>query len=314
MYQDTGSTVNRNHNTASNSMKRRDFLNTVSKAAGGIALTSMPFITNANNSDNVSQPTVGDIMDLFIKQVPGAPFKDTVDTLKAGNRDNKVTGIVTTMFATIAVIKKTIELGANFIIAHEPTFYNHRDEVDWLKDDDVYKYKAALLQQHNIAVWRNHDYIHSLTADGVYAGVLDQLEWKQYTTGNHMLSIPGLKLRSLIEHAKNKLGIQQLRYIGDLDQPCQKILLMPGAAGGRAQITAISKNKPDVLVCGEIQEWETAEYVRDARAEGRSLSLVVLGHIASEEPGSIFMANWIKNNIPGITATHVSPGNSLSFA
>jgi hypothetical protein len=54
---------------------------------------------------------------------------------------------------------------------------------------------------------------------------------------------------------------------------------MPGAAGGRAQITALSKNKPDVLVCGEIQEWETAEYVRDARAEERSLALVVLGHI-----------------------------------
>jgi len=313
MYQDTGSTVNRNDNTASNSMKRRDFLNTVSKAAGGIALTSMPFITNANNSDNVSQPTVGDIMDLFIKQVPGAPFKDTVDTLKAGNRDNKVTGIVTTMFATIAVIKKTIELGANFIIAHEPTFYNHRDEVDWLNEDDVYKYKAALLEQHNIAVWRNHDYIHSLAADGVYAGVLEQLEWKQYGTDNRTLLIPGLKLRSLIEHVKKKLSIQQVRYIGDLNESYPKILLMPGAAGGRAQISAISKNKPDVPVCGEIQEWETAEYVRDARAEGKSLALVVLGHIASEEPGSIFMANWIKNNIPGITVTHVTPGNSLSF-
>lgn len=246
--------------------------------------------------------------------MPGAPFSDTVDTLKAGNRDTKVTGVVTTMFATIAIIRKTIELGANFIIAHEPTFYNHRDEVGWLKDDDVYKYKAALLQQHNIVVWRNHDYIHSLTADGVYAGVLDQLEWKQYTTDNHMLSIPGLKLHSLIEHAKNKLGIQQLRYIGDLNQPCPKVLLMPGAAGGNAQITAISKNKPDVLVCGEIQEWETAEYVRDARAEGKPLALVVLGHIASEEPGSIFMADWIKNNIPGLPVTHVTPGNSLSFA
>jgi len=314
MQQNTRCTINSYDDTAYNKMKRRDFINTVSKAAGGVALTSIPFITNAHISAGMVQTTVGDIMDLFIKQVPGAPFNDTVDTLKTGSRDTKVTGVVTTMFATVAVIKKTIELGANFIIAHEPTFYNHRDDVDWLKDDDVYKYKAALLQQHNIAVWRNHDYIHSLTADGVYAGVLDQLEWKQYTTDNHMLSIPGLKLRSLIEHAKNKLGIQQLRYIGDLDQPCQKILLLPGAAGGRPQITAISKNKPDVLVCGEIQEWETAEYVRDARAEGRSLSLVVLGHIASEEPGSIFMANWIKNNIPGITATHVSPGNSLSFA
>jgi hypothetical protein len=60
-------------------------------------------------------------------------------------------------------------------------------------------YNNTILQ-----VWRNHDYIHSLTADGVYAGVLDQLEWKQYTTDNHMLSIPGLKLRSLIAHVKEQ--------------------------------------------------------------------------------------------------------------
>jgi putative NIF3 family GTP cyclohydrolase 1 type 2 len=314
MYQDTIHTINGSESIANNKMKRRDFINTISKVTGGVALASMPFTGNAHSFTHAVQPTVGDIIDLFIKQVPGAPFNNTVDTLKAGNRDTKVTGVVTTMFATVAVIRKAIELGANFIIAHEPTFYNHRDEVDWLQEDDIYKYKMTLLQDHNIAVWRNHDYIHSLTADGVYAGVLDQLEWKQYKTGNNLLLIPDIKLRSLIEHVKSKLGIQQLRYIGDLNQTCPKILLMPGAAGGRAQIGAVSKNKPDVLVCGEIQEWETAEYVRDARAEGRSLALVVLGHIASEEPGSIFMANWIKNNIPGITVTHVTPGNSLSFA
>jgi hypothetical protein len=167
MHTNISPIINSSDDTANNRIKRRDFINTVSKAAGGIALTSIPFIATAYNSARAIQPTVGDIIDLFIKQVPGAPFNDTVDTLKAGNRDIKVTGVVTTMFATVAVIRKTIELGANFIIAHEPTFYNHRDEVDWLQEDDVYKYKAALLQQHNIAVWRNHDYVHSLTADGV---------------------------------------------------------------------------------------------------------------------------------------------------
>ena len=34
------------------------------------------------------------------------------------------------------------------------------------------------------------------------------------------------------------------------------------------QIQAIERVKPDVLICVEIQEWETAEYVRDALAKG----------------------------------------------
>jgi len=64
---------------------------------------------------------------------------------------------------------------------------------------------------------------------------------------------------------------------------------------------------------GELSEWETAEYVRDALAKGDNLSLIVLGHIASEEPGSEFMLNWLKEKVPGIKATHVPSGNSLRF-
>ncbi len=298
-------------------LHRRDFITTLSKSVGGAALLSMPVIGSANSFfSNHATITVGDIMNLFIKQVPGAPFKDTVDTLKAGSRDMVVTGVVTTMFATIDVIRKAIDAKANFIIAHEPTFYNHEDKTDWLQDNDVYQYKANLLKQHNIAVWRNHDYIHSLKKDGVGEGVLKQLGWTNYYDGNAdaIVNIPDMNLSALIKHTKDKLNIKEVRYIGDLSQPCKRVLLLPGAAGGTTQITMMNKSKPDVLVCGEIHEWETAEYVRDARAKGGKISLLVLGHIASEEPGSEWMLNWLKTNVPNVPVTHIPAGNSLSFA
>lgn len=299
---------------ANNNIKRRAFISGLSKATAGMALLSVPGFAGAATTGIADAITVGDVMDRFIKQVPGAPFPNTVDTLKSGNRDIKVSGIVTSMFATVEVIQKSIQLGANFIIAHEPTFYNHEDETNWLQQDDVYNYKADLLKQHNIAVWRNHDYVHSLVKDGVYSGVLAQLGWQQYAMQEDIVTVPATSLQQLIQHAKSKLGIKELRYIGDLKQSCSRVLLMPGAAGGRSQIQGMGKYKPDVLICGEIQEWETAEYVRDARAKGTALSLIVLGHIASEEPGSIFMAQWVKDNVPGVAVTHVPAGNSLSFA
>ncbi|WPU92990.1 Nif3-like dinuclear metal center hexameric protein [Mucilaginibacter sabulilitoris] len=296
---------------------RRKFIHNLTKVAGTAAFLSLPLAGNAGVFFNMKQKdnTVGEIMDLFISQFPGGALSNTVDTLKAGDRDIKVTGIVTTMFATVEVIRKAINLGANFIIAHEPTFYNHLDETAWLADDDVYRYKADLLKQHNIAVWRNHDYIHRLNPDGVRMGVLNQLNWQSYynPAASSVLMLPATSLKSLIEYLKQKLFISQVRYIGNPEQSCQKILLMPGAAGGTRQIQAMGKEKPDVLICGEIQEWETAEYVRDAQAEGQKLSLIVLGHIASEEPGSEFMATWLNKNVPGIKITHVLANNSLSF-
>ena len=295
---------------------RRKFIYNTATAVGAGIILSSPLIGHA--ADFVKKPesyTVKQIIDLFMKQVPGAPFANTVDTLKSGSPDTVVTGIVTTMFATIDVIRKAIDLGANFIIAHEPTFYNHLDATDWIKDDDVLHYKMDLLNKHGIAVWRNHDTIHQLKPDGVTKGVLEQLEWQQYAGKDipNILTLPSIPLKELIAQTKDKLRIEKVRFIGDLNQNCSKVLFMPGASGGTRQIQSIGKVKPDVLFCGEIAEWETAEYVRDARAKGDNLSLVVLGHIASEEPGSAFMLQWLKDNVPSVKATHIYCENSLMF-
>ena len=119
--------------------------------------------------------TVGEIMDLFISQVPKAPFAQTVDTIKIGSRDTVVTGIVTTMFPSIAIIKKAIELKANLIIPHEPTFYSGQDETDYLQDDPVFRGKYDLLAENKLTIWRNHDYVHRMQDDGVRVGVVEEL-------------------------------------------------------------------------------------------------------------------------------------------
>ena len=297
-------------------VQRRKFLSNLTIATGSAVLVSSPFSSIASVFVEESrQITVGEIMNSFIREVPNGAIPNTVDTLKSGNADIVVTGVVTCMFATIEVIRKTIALGANFIIAHEPTFYNHQDATKWLENDEVFKYKSELLKKHNIAVWRNHDYIHSVHPDGVRKGLVERLSWGKYGNPDQNMYnfTSALSLKELIHDLKAKLEIPSLRYIGDLKASCSKILLMPGAAGGQRQIEAIIKNRPDVLVTGEISEWETAEYVRDARAKGENICLIVLGHVASEEDGATFMLNWLKNKFPSVKANFIKTGASLSM-
>ena len=302
------------HETKNDELSRRDFVNTVTKATGAAFIFSQPIFSMAGNIKVDQSITVGNVMDMFIKEVPGAPFETTVDTLKSGDRDIVVKGIVTTMFATLEVIEKTISLGANFIIAHEPTFYNHADETSWLKDDEVYQYKKSILEKNQIAIWRNHDYVHRLKQDGVLDGLVKQLEWENnYDGTKRLVAIQSLKLSPLIQYVKKKLGIFTVRYIGDLSMNCSRLLLMPGAAGGRRHIDAIRDVKPDVIFCGEVQEWETAEYIRDARKKGQKIALVVLGHADSEEPGSDFMEKWLKEKLSGIKIHHIPSKNPFSF-
>ena len=278
----------------------------VAKSSG---LKASPII---NNEDAM---TVQQIIDLFLSEIPGAPFKQTVDTIKCGSPDQQVTGIVTTMFPTIDVIRQTAKLGANFIIAHEPSFYNHLDETTWLASDEVYRYKADLLNKYKIAIWRCHDYIHSHIPDGVFMGVLVALGWdKNYDKNNpHLLSIPEIKLKDIVDLAKKKLSISRVKIIGEPEQVCKRVAISPGAAGGRSQIETIRKEKPDVLICGELNEWETSEYIRDMKLSGGKTSLIVLGHAVSEEPGLQWLKQWLEQKVSNIKVTHIPSGDPFSW-
>lgn len=292
------------------STSRRKFLVTASSIAG---LAIVPSVVHGTRHapPPPAAMTIQQVIDLILKEIPGAPFQQTVDTLKSGDGQQPVTGIVTTMFATIDVIRKAAELRANFFIAHEPTYYSHTDETPWLDHNEVYQYKRELLDRHHIAVWRFHDYWHTHRPDGVLMGVLTKLGWeKRYNPANPpLIHHEGISLGDLVAHCRKALGIRQVRFIGDQKQTCARIALIPGAAGGRRQIQLLAKEKPDVLIVGEVNEWETAEYVRDAQAMGSKMSLIVLGHAESEEPGMEWLVGWLSSRVRDIRITHVASGN-----
>ena len=294
---------------------RRNFLSNLAFVTAG-QMVAMPLLASENKlNTSKSEITVGQLIDQFISEVPGGKLKETVDTLKSGTLDTPVKGIVTTMFATVEVIKKTISMGANFIIAHEPTFYSHQDKIDWLEKDPTYEYKKNLLKDNNITVWRCHDYIHRMTPDPVTMGVLTKMGWedKMINKNPNLIQLSSQTLKDIIFSLKSKMGVDELRYIGSLTEQTNKILFIPGAAGSTTHIAALKMYKPDVLICGEVEEWTTVEYIRDTRSRGESVSLILLGHIASEEPSASFMLQWVKERFPAITSKHIPAGNSLSF-
>lgn len=297
------------------SLSRRQFVASSLSALGTASILSIPSGANGNIAGGVQGRTVQEIIDLIVNEIPGGKLSQTVDTLKSGQPDQAVSGIVSTMFATVDVINTAIELKANFIIAHEPTFYNHLDDTAWLENDKVYDFKRKLLDDNAIAVWRFHDYWHRHDPDGIRMGVLEDLEWGQYyDPGNPaIITLPPTPLKDIVRHVKDNLHIFQVRIIGDVTEKCSRVALMPGASGGRSHITLLERENPDLLICGEVAEWETAEYIRDARAIGLNRSLMVLGHAQSEEPGMQWLVKWLQPRVGGIKVTHVPSNNPFSF-
>jgi putative NIF3 family GTP cyclohydrolase 1 type 2 len=284
------------------------------------------------------QRTIRDVIDTILSAIPRSPFPDTVDTVKAGDPSQPVSGIVTTFLATLEVIEHAAAAGANLIITHEPTFYTHLDDTDWLQGDAVYAAKAQLLADYGIVVWRFHDHWHAHAPDGIFTGVVKALGWednivspdpwlasaagqgKLRMTGmawaadpqrSTLCVIPQTRLDELARLLKERLAISSVRVAGSPELPCQRVMLLPGSPPGKLQITALSRDDVDVLVTGEINEWETCEYVRDANRAGRPRGLIVLGHAVSEEAGMGWLAEWLRERLPGVSVRHVPAGEPL---
>ena len=118
---------------------------------------------------------------------------------------------------------------ANFIITHEPIFYNHLDRVDWLQDNPVYHAKRRLLDDHQITVWRFHDYWHSYEPDGIYTGLIRQLGWEQYLdlqANAPLFNIPPTTVGELAASLAHELN-QPLAAILSNAQAAQRFLAGP---------------------------------------------------------------------------------------
>ena len=246
-----------------------------------------------------------------IQEHVGVPWqKETVDTFKAGDPDTKVTGIAVTMMATFDVLQRAAASNANLIITHEPTFYNHLDdlkEIPQKENDPVLAEKLAFIKEHHLVVWRFHDHWHRRTPDGIEAGMTHALGWEAFQDkqNQYLFSIPETTLDKLGAQLKAKLELHAMRVLGDPQMKITRVALSPGAAGMQREIGALENPSIQLLITGESREWETVEYAADAVSERKNKALIVLGHIPSEQAGMEECAGWLKTFVSEVPVKFV---------
>lgn len=246
-----------------------------------------------------TNPTAAQVIETIIKNTGSARIPNTVDVIKEGNPETPVTGIVTTMFATMEVLKKAVELKCNLIVVHEPLYYNHRDDSLQFRNDPVFLEKKKYINDHKLVVWRFHDYIHSTKPDGILLGMIVKLGWKNYVKEGDFsrFVIPETTLNQLLKRLKVIFPNNAFYVIGKPDMKLSRVKLSPGAPGSQSHIASLRDSNIDVLIAGEASQWETYEYARDAVAQGRKKAVIFLGHVASEEAGMDFCAGWFMDFI-----------------
>lgn len=253
------------------------------------------------------------IIATIIKNTGANTIPNTVDVIKEGDPQTPVTGIITTMFATMDVLKQAVAKNCNLIIVHEPLYYNHLDETANLQSDPVFLEKKKFINDHKLVIWRFHDYIHSMRPDGIENGMVAKLGWKDYlvkgTTNRFVM--PETTLADLLKNLKQTFPKNAFYVVGKPEMKVKNISMAVGAPGSATHIRLLEDKNVDVVLAGESPQWETYEYMRDAVAQGRSKAIIFLGHINSEQAGMDWCCQWLKGFIKNVPVSYIECGPSF---
>jgi len=254
----------------------------------------------------------------------------TRDKILYGDPDQECTGIVTTIYASIDVIRKAHELGANLIIAHEALLWNHGDHREWLEEshNKTYLAKKKLMDDYNICVWRFHDYIHAGIPhdggyiDGIFYGLAKVTGWdnariNEDISGAVCVQCQQTSPRKVAEQIKKTWNISGMKAIGNMDAKVKKIMVCGHVKEGgdsNSLIERVDREDINLLLPLELIDFTLTEYIKDSGQLGYDKAILAPGHFNLEEPGMKYMEEWIDDALKEHIDTHfVQAGDMYTY-
>ena len=237
----------------------------------------------------------------------------TRDTVKFGDENRELKRVGVTMHATVEVLKAVKEKNIDFLIVHEPIFYSESENTP---DLPVYCEKKRLIDESGVTIYRFHDHPHNfypdmITEGGLKAlGITSTIEKTQYFASYTIELDRGVLASQLVMQMQAELSLKNIRVCGSIDKPCKKIAVCFGTPGGVFEL--LQREDIDMVLTGEICEWQLGEYARDADALGYTKSLVIMGHIGSEREGMKLLAERLKNDTR-FTTEYIECGEVFSI-
>ena len=244
------------------------------------------------------------------------------DGFKAGDPATTVKGIATTAMATLDVLKQAVKANANLVLTYEPTFYGRADgrapaagapgrggPAGAGADDPVVQAKRDFIQKNGVVVFRLRDHWQARKENEMLTGLAGALGWSRRVKSDDALyEIPAATAEETVAHIRSRLKLRGgLRAVGDRKATIRRVLLFPGTMTPATMWPRYSE--VDMIVAGEVREWENTHYAADMFTAGEKRALVTIGRVASEEPGMRACADWLKTVVKEVPARWIDAGD-----
>jgi len=243
------------------------------------------------------------------------------DGFKAGDPTTPVKGIAATAMATMDVLKQASKAGTNLVITYEPTFFGRHDGpappaaqgrgfAGISVDDPVYKAKKEFIEKAGLVIFRLRDHWQVRKENDMTAGLAESLGWTKYRVApdDVLYDIPAATAEDTVALIRERLNLRGgLRAVGDRKARVRRVLLHPGVMAPATMWQRYSET--DLIVAGEVREWENTHYAADIYTAGEKRGLVTIGRVASEDPGMRACAAWLGTLVKEVPARWITAGD-----
>ena len=236
----------------------------------------------------------------------------SVDRVIYGDPGAAVKGIAVAWMPYRQTVVAAAQAGANVMVVHEPTFYQHWDLDGEPADQAQVEAKKRLLEEHGITVIRCHDVWDAMPDIGI------PFAWGEFlglgapeTAVSHyniyrIAPRPAGEVAEMIAARTSSLGQSTVGFYGDPERPVGTVGLGTGCISDPFTIYGLGADLA-ISVDDVVRSWIAGEWCQDT-----GKPLVVVNHCVSEEPGMASLARFLSEKLPGIPVTHIRQG--LTYA
>ena len=250
-----------------------------------------------------------DIREHILARAPWVDPNKTVDTFKHGDPDVEVGKVAVTWMLTMEAIEEAVRAGANLVVTHEPTFYDHFDAVGEVANDVTYRAKRRRLDRAGLTVLRIHDSWDTWPEIGIGDSLARTLDLKVVAQADALIKVAATAkpttLGAFATFARKRLGMDGVGLMGSSDAKVRRVALSFGALGGLDAMRKFLALEPDVLLAGEICNWREIRYLQDV-----GCPIILADHATTEEPGMRALAGYLRETF-GLATHFIEVGSCL---
>jgi hypothetical protein len=261
-------------------------------------------------------------------------MEGTSETFETGGGDMIVTGIATVWTPTIESLKKAISLKHNFVISMVPPYWHEpgtvKPEISYgpptskaLEASPAYQIKKKLIGDNGLTIFRFSENYSALASNPRLNALAKVLGYNGHEVSGSaqklqpiraaVYSLPETSLIELAKGARDRANAKALRVLGDPAAKVKNVGLIPGYVTNADFMQLVHDRNVDVVVCGEACEWEAFEYAEDWITADWGKGFIMLGRAASEDPGAVALADWIKTCISEVPITGIAVGEPFNY-